>query len=98
MAKKSKRTLEKRIAMLKERGIEFPFGRGVTINDIVDVVGDLTLDEYHDMASLAAAQAYVRVKPSPLAQKASEEQRQQTFQRQAELRARKRQGEHGSQG
>lgn len=57
MAKKSNKTLEKRIETLKERGIDCTFtSKEVTIADIADVISDLTLDEYNRMFLISHSQ------------------------------------------
>ena len=59
-AKKSKKTLEKRIAVLKERGIDLWSGNGGnTIADMVDVIGDLTVDEFQRMGHIELAKGAV---------------------------------------
>lgn len=64
MAKKSDVTLEKRIAMLQERGVR-RHSTTAKVADIVDVVGDLTLDEFNRLVMVWAAKDYVAAFPKP---------------------------------
>jgi len=51
--------LEKRIEALKERGLDPWRSRTVTIAQIVDVVGDLTIEEFQRMLNQETSRRYV---------------------------------------
>jgi hypothetical protein len=54
-ANKSQKALEQRIALLAERGIGLIGNREVTMAQLMDIIGDLTAEEYHSMVSIAMA-------------------------------------------
>lgn len=61
MAKKSKKTLTARIAKLKERGVRtcLSFDTNHTVAELLDVLGDLTLEEFCRMVQIENTEAAV---------------------------------------
>jgi hypothetical protein len=82
-----KPVLEKRIALLEERGVD-RWSTETTIAEIVDVVGDLTIREYDGMMMHWSSRLYVDSVPliAEATKAAREEDRQRTLRRQEEIR------------
>jgi hypothetical protein len=55
--------LRSRIEKLRERGIDPCFGQNVTVLEVLDIVGDLSLDELRRLQQLAATEIGVRRTP-----------------------------------
>jgi hypothetical protein len=55
--------LRSRIEKLRERGIDPCFGQNVTVLEVLDIVGDLSLDELRRLQQLAATEIGVRITP-----------------------------------
>jgi hypothetical protein len=53
MARKSDKELRKRIAKLHRRGVEPALDQGVTVAELLDVIGDLTPYEVKELVDLA---------------------------------------------